>query len=137
MPGPDKAATLVADYYAAFNAGDRQAMLALLADDVAHDINQSGREVGKSAFTAFLAHMDRCYRERLVDIVIMPSADRHRAAAEFIVEGQYLATDAGLPPATGQRYRLPAGTFFEIRDGLIARVTTHYNLADWIAQVGG
>lgn len=137
MPGPDKAATLVAAYYAAFNAGDRTAMLALLADDVAHDINQGGREVGKAAFAAFLAHMDRCYRETLVDIVVMPSADGTRAAAEFIVEGQYLATDAGLPPATGQRYRLPAGTFFDIRDGLIARVTTHYNLADWTAQVGG
>ena len=110
-------------------------MLALLAEDVAHDINQGGREVGKPAFAAFLAHMDRCYRERLVDIVVMPAPDGTRAAAEFIVEGQYLATDAGLPPATGQRYRLPAGTFFDIRGGLIARVTTHYNLRDWIAQV--
>ena len=135
MPGPAAAATLVARYYAAFNAGDRTGMLALLAEDVAHDINQGGREVGKPAFAAFLAHMDRCYRERLVDIVVMPAPDGTRAAAEFIVEGQYLATDAGLPPATGQRYRLPAGTFFDIHGGLIARVTTHYNLRDWIAQV--
>lgn len=137
MPGHDNPATLVAEYYAAFNRGDRPAMLALLADDVAHDINQGGREVGKPAFAAFLGHMDRCYREELVDIVIMPAADGSRVAAEFVVVGQYLATDSGLPPAAGQRYRLPAGTFFAIRDGLIARVTTHYNLRDWIAQVGG
>ena len=51
------------------------------------------------------------------------------------MHGTYLATDAGLPPARGQTYRLPAGTFFAVRDGRIARVTT-YNLADWSAQVG-
>ena len=46
-----------------------------------------------------------------------------------------LQTDAGLPEATGQTYQLPAGSFFDIRDGCIARVTTYYNLADWIRQV--
>ena len=137
MPGPATAATLVAGYYAAFNAGNRPAMLALLTDDVIHDINQGAREVGKPAFAAFLEHMDLCYRERLLDIVIMHSADGTRAAAEFVVEGQYIETDGGLSPASGQRYRLPAGTFFEIRDGRIARVTTHYNMKGWIAQLGG
>ena len=123
-------------YYEAFNRADRDRMLALLADDVVHDINQGGREIGKEAFRRFLAHMDRCYREQLSDVVVMTSADGNRAAAEFVVHGTYLATDAGLPPARGQTYRLPAGTFFELRDGLIARVTTCYNLADWSAQVG-
>ena len=127
---------LIRSYYDAFNSGNREAMLSLLTDDVAHDINQGGRETGKEAFRRFLAHMDRCYREQLTDIVIMVSADGSRAAAEFTVHGTYLATDAGLPPATGQTYVLPAGTFFDIRDGKIARVTTHYNLADWSRQVG-
>ena len=123
-------------YYDAFNRGDREEMLALLADGVAHDINQGGREVGKEAFARFLAHMDRCYRERLEDIVVMTSADGTRAAAEFTVHGIYLATDAGLPPARGQSYSLPAGTFFALEGGRITRVTTCYNLADWSAQVG-
>lgn len=127
---------LVRQYYEAFNRGDRDAMLALLAEDVAHDINQGGRETGKDAFRRFLAHMDRCYRERLADIVVMTSPDGSRAAAEFVVHGTYLATDEGLPPASGQTYVLPAGTFFELRDGKIARVTTCYNLADWSRQVG-
>ena len=127
---------LIREYYDAFNSGHREAMLSLLTDDVAHDINQGGRETGKDAFRKFLAHMDRCYREQLADIVIMVSADGSRAAAEFTVHGTYLATDAGLPPASGQTYVLPAGTFFAIRDGKIARVTTHYNLADWSRQVG-
>lgn len=133
----DRATTLVLDYYAAFNRGDRTAMLALLADDVAHDLNQGARETGRDAFAAFMARMDRCYREQLRDIVVMASPDGSRAAAEYVVHGEYLADDEGLPPANGQRYVLPGGAFFDLREGRIARVTNYYNLQDWIAQVGG
>ena len=56
-------------YYAAFNAGDWQGMLDCLDDDVVHDINQGERQHGKAAFAQFLAHMERCYRERLEGIV--------------------------------------------------------------------
>ena len=129
------ATALIRAYLDAFNRGDRAAMLALLTEDVAHDVNQGGREVGRDAFAAFMARMDRCYRERLVDIVVMAEPSGGRAAAEFVVEGAYLATDEGLPEARGQTYRLPAGAFYDIRSGRIARVTMHYNLADWIAQV--
>ncbi|MEQ8814824.1 MAG: ketosteroid isomerase-related protein [Thalassobaculum sp.] len=128
---------LIRRYYDAFNRDDVEAMAGCLADDVAHDVNQGGRRVGVAAFRAFCAHMARCYRERLEDIAIMATDDGRRAAAEFVVDGRYLATDDGLPPATGQAYRLPAGAFFELRDGRIARITTHYNLADWTAQVAG
>ncbi len=128
-------ADVIRAYYDAFNRGDREAMLALLTEDVAHDVNQGERESGKAAFAAFLERMDRCYRERLVGVVTMASEDGRQAAAEFTVEGTYLATDAGLPPARGQTYRLPAGAFFAIQDGRIARVTTYYNLKDWLEQV--
>jgi steroid delta-isomerase-like uncharacterized protein len=112
-------------------------MLACLTETVAHDINQGERQTGKAAFAAFLAHMDRCYAEQLTDIAIMATPDGTRAAAEFVVHGQYLVTDAGLPEATGQRYVLPAGAFFTIEDGLIARVSVYYNLPDWTRQVAG
>lgn len=131
----DRATTLVLDYYAAFNRGDWNAMLALLTDDVAHDLNQGARETGRDAFAAFLARMDRSYREQLRDIVVMASPDGARAAAEYVVHGEYRVADEGLPPAHGQRYALPGGAFFELRDGRIARVTNYYNLQDWIAQV--
>lgn len=134
---PSAAAALVQRYYDAFNAGDVPGMLACLSDDVAHDVNQGGRRTGKALFEEFCGHMERCYREQLTDIVVMPSADGRRVAAEFTVNGTYLADDDGLPPATGQTYTLPAGTFFDIADGKITRVTTHYNLQDWIAQVAG
>ena len=127
---------LIRRYYAAFNAGEWETMLSLLTDDVAHDINQGGRELGVDAFRAFLARMDRSYAEQLQDIVVMAAQDGARAAAEFVVHGTYKATDEGLPPAKGQRYVLPAGAFFDIRGGRIARVSNFYNLADWLQQVG-
>ena len=126
---------LLERYYAAFNAGNWQAMLDCLADDVAHDTNQGSRQSGKAAFTAFLRHMERCYRERLTDIVLMASDDGARAAAEFVVHGQYVGTDEGLPEAAGQTYVLPAGAFIAVADGKITRLTMYYNLADWTAQV--
>ncbi len=128
---------LLGRYYRAFNSGDWAGMLSCLADNVAHDINQGGRQPGKDAFRAFLAHMERCYRERLEDLVVMASDDGAHGAAEFVVHGEYLATDEGLPEADGQTYVLPAGAFFDIADGRIARVSVYYNLADWTAQVGG
>ena len=129
------ASTLISDYYAAFNAKDWPGMLALLAPDVRHDVNEGMARTGPAMFAAFLAHMDACYDERLTDIVVMTAPDGARAAAEFIVNGVYRKTDGGLPEARGQTYRLPAGAFFEIADGRIRRVTTYYNLKDWIAQV--
>lgn len=129
------ATKLVHDYYDAFNAGDMPAFLALLDEEVVHDINQGERQVGKATFAAFMDKMNRCYRERLSDIVVMQNADGSRAAAEFVVHGQYLADDEGLPPAQGQRYVLPAGAFFEIEAGKVKRISNYYNLNDWIAQV--
>lgn len=133
----DRATELVLTYYAAFNRGDWDGMLALLTDDVVHDLNQGARETGREAFAAFLARMNASYREQLRGIVVLASLDGDRAAAEYVVHGEYLSTDEGLPPANGQTYRLPGGAFFDIRDDRIARVTNYYNLQDWLAQVGG
>ena len=126
-------------YYAAFNAGDMDGFLALLTDDVAHDINQGERETGKPAFRRFLDHMNRCYRERIEDVVVLTEPTGTRAAAEFVVHGSYIATDpgvpAGTPTARGQTYRLPAGAFFTLREGRIARISNFYNLPDWLRQI--
>ena len=91
------AAATIKAYYDAFNAGDMQAFLALLDDNVVHGINQGGDQVGKAAFADFMDHMNRCYKEMLTDIVIMENGDGTRGAAEFVVNGQYLVTDEGLP----------------------------------------
>jgi steroid delta-isomerase-like uncharacterized protein len=126
---------LIEQYYAAFNSADMDTFLNLLTDDVIHDINQGKREVGKVAFRQFMLGMNTSYKEQLVDMVIMATPDGSRAAAEFVVLGKYLQSDEGLPAARGQEYRLPAGAFFDVQDGKVARITNYYNLQDWIAQV--
>lgn len=125
--------SLIQDYFSAFNRHDLEAQLATLHADVRHDINQGGFEMGVDAFRAFKTHMDRCYREQIVDLVIMVNGNR--GAAEFIVNGEYIETDEGLPPANGQRYSIPAAAFFEEKDGKLSRVTSYYNLNEWIKAV--
>ena len=131
----DRATELVLNYYAAFNRGDWESMLAMLTDDVVHDLNQGARETGKPAFAAFMQRMDASYREQLRDIVVLVTQDGQHGAAEYMVHGEYHHTDEGLPPANGQTYVLPGGAFFDIRDDRIARVTNYYNLQDWVRQV--
>ena len=126
---------LIKRYYAAFNARDMATFESLLTDDVIHDINQGQREVGKPAFRQFMQRMNGAYKENLTDMSVLANAEGTRASAEFVVNGDYLRSDEGLPPAHGQKYVLPAGAFFEVRDGKVARITNYYNLQDWIAQV--
>jgi steroid delta-isomerase-like uncharacterized protein len=131
----DDTRRLIERYYAAFDAGDWSGLLALLDPDVVHDISQGPREHGRAAFAAFLERMARCYAERIVELRILVGADGTHAAAEYVVEGRYLATDAGLPEARGQCYRLPGAAFFAVQGGRITRVSNHYNLRDWLAQI--
>lgn len=130
-----QALDLVTRYYAAFNAGNAEEMLGLLTGDVQHDVNEGETQRGLEAFRTFLAKMDAHYRERAEGVVVMATPDGTRAAAEFVIHGEYLKTDPGLPEAAGQRYVLPVGAFFEVRGGKIARVTNYYNLAEWTRQV--
>jgi steroid delta-isomerase-like uncharacterized protein len=126
---------IIKSYFDAFNAGDVDTMLDLVSDDVVHHVNQGETRVGKDAFADFCSHMGVSYRERLDDLVILTNEDGTHAAAEFMVHGTYLQTEPGLPDAHGQTYVLPGGSFFTLWDGKITRITTYYNLADWIAQV--
>lgn len=126
---------LIRTYYQAFNSGDREALLALLHPDIVHEINEGGAEVGLAAFRAFLGRMDRSYQETVEDLVVFAGDRPGRYAAEFFIRGRYIRTDEGLPEARGQEYRLRVGAFFEVRDGKVARVTNHYNLAAWMRMV--
>jgi steroid delta-isomerase-like uncharacterized protein len=133
---PQTTFDLINSYYQAFNAGDMNAFLNLLDENVIHDINQGGCQTGKDAFKKFMDHMNHCYKESLTNIVIMTSSDGKYASAKFQVEGTYLATDTGFPAAKQQKYALPAGSFFDVANGKITRVTTYYNLPEWLKQVG-
>ncbi len=126
---------LIARYFEVFNLGDAAAMLSLVDENIEHDINQGKTQIGKAKFEAFLHHMNECYKEELRDLTIMVSADGKKASAEFMVHGTYLKTDGSLPPARNQKYVIRAGSFFDIKDNKISRVTTYYNLPLWIEMV--
>jgi steroid delta-isomerase-like uncharacterized protein len=122
-------------YYEALNRHDPASAVALLDDEVVHELNQGPREVGKAPFREFLQRMEYCYHEQLVDIRLLASNDGTLAAAEYTVIGEYVADDIGMPPAAGQRYRMPGSAFFALREGRICRVSDHYNLQEWFSQV--
>lgn len=123
---------LIQKYYQAFNDEDDQALLGLLHPEVIHDINQGGQEIGKEKFRLFLKHMRQCYREAVEDIHIFSDETTGRGSAEFYVSGAYIKTDPPLPPSIGQTYHLRVGAFFECKQGKIHRVTTYYNLKEWL-----
>jgi steroid delta-isomerase-like uncharacterized protein len=122
-------------YFNAFNAGDIEGMLECLDDTIAHHVNEGQVRTGKDAFRSFCLHMNQCYSENLTDMVLFSNPDGSRAAAEYTVNGTYLKTDARLPEAHSQKYKLSVGSFFSLSNNKITRVVTYYNLADWTAQV--
>jgi len=123
----DRATELVLAYLAAFNRGDWAGMLELLDDGVVHDFDPGHRETGKAAFAAYL-HARAGNREQLRDIIVMTSPDGARAAAEYMAHGE---CEAAAPNrANRQRYVLPGGVFFAVRDGQIARVSDYQQRAD-------
>ena len=126
---------IIEQYYAAFNRGDLTNFFDLLDDDIIHEINQGQCEVGKAAFQKFMEHMQSCYQETVTDLVIFSHPDNTRAAAEFLVQGRYIKTDKGFPEARNQTYEIPAGAFFEIREGKITRITNYYNVQEWVKMI--
>lgn len=132
----DAIRSLVHRYMDAFNAGSIAGMLDCVSDELVHDVNAGGRRIGRERFETYLIHMARCYREAAADLVVLTANDGLHAAAEYTVRGTYVQTDDGQPPATGQTYAIRAGSFMDVEDGVITRLTTYYDLEEWIAQVG-
>ncbi len=122
-------------YYQCFNAQDWEGMLALLSENIRHEVNQGEPRIGLELYREFLQHMEDCYEEQLTDMVFFSEPSGQRIACEFTVNGIYKKTDGDLLPAKGQRYVLPAGAFLEISGDKITRVTTYYNLPLWIKLV--
>lgn len=126
---------LLQRYFQALNDRDIRACLALVSDELILEPNQGFSEHGRDAFAGYLERQLHCYRETIESLVIMAEPQGCHAACEYHVSGEYLATDDGLPEACGQRYQMRVGAFFEIHDGLISRISLHFNLPNWLAQV--
>lgn len=126
---------LVQTYYQAFNEENLEKFISTLHPEVIHDICQGPTETGVGAFRAF---MELCFdicKETAKDIVIITSEEGKYAAAKLTIDGIYLKDVANYPPARNQKYTLPVHAFFEIKNGLIYRVSCFYNQKDWIKQV--
>ncbi|MEO1694857.1 MAG: nuclear transport factor 2 family protein, partial [Pseudomonadota bacterium] len=96
----DDTRALIQRFFDALAARDTPAVLACLADDVVHDVNQGGeRRIGRPRFEAYLARMQHHYEEATSDLVILVSDDGTRAAAEYNMAGRYVQTEEGMPPA--------------------------------------
>lgn len=125
--------TLIENYFDAFNKKDLAAMGECLHEEVSHDINQGGTEVGKKKYIEFMSDLFKNYNEIISELCIMENGNR--ATAECVCSGSYLITQKGLPKATGQKYSLPVAAIFEEKDGKLSRVTSYYNLTQWINLV--
>jgi steroid delta-isomerase-like uncharacterized protein len=127
--------SLIKAYVEASNKNDNAAILALMHEDVVFDISQSKREIGTENLRLFLASKAAHIKEQLADAVIMSSDDGSRGAAEFTWRGSYVATIESFPKATGQRFSLPAGIFFEVDEGKFTRISSHRDMQEWLRQI--
>jgi steroid delta-isomerase-like uncharacterized protein len=120
---------LITTYVDAFNADSLDGQLSVLSDTVLHEPNEGAARHGLAAFREFKAIMNEHFSERLTQVEIQTSESR--GACEFVVEGRYIKTMEGLPPAHGQNYSIRAAFFVECAGGKITRLTSYYNLAEW------
>lgn len=132
---PMTALEIVQQYYLYFNHKDWNGMLSMLENEIRHEPNQGEVRIGIQKFTSFLQMMDDSYDEHLTDMVFFTEPTGTRIACEFTVNGIYKKGEEGLPEAHGQSYVLPAAAFLEVKNGKITRISTHYNLDQWINLV--
>ncbi len=123
---------LIQKYYELFNQKNWDAFLSLLDKDVVHEINHGDKEIGVNRFKKFLERMNNSYEEKISDITIYSCDLSNHFATQYTVNGKYLKTDEGLPPAKGQTYELRGAAFFEIEDGKVKVITNYYNLKEWL-----
>jgi steroid delta-isomerase-like uncharacterized protein len=127
--------TLIRAYFEAFNRHDLEGMVANMAPEIKHQLNQGEDQIGIEAFRKFKTYMDTCYREQITDLNIMVGG--HLGCAEFTCSGTYLATDGNFPEANGQTYAIKAAAIFEESEGKVTRITSYYNVPEWVAQISG
>jgi steroid delta-isomerase-like uncharacterized protein len=127
---------LVKTYFEALNKKDMNLFFSIMDSNVEHDIDDGSVEHGIGKFKVFMQKGADSFNEKLDNIVIMVSDDGKYAAARWIDHGVYYKDYAGLDVrASNQKYTLPGGHFFEVRDGKISCVATYYNATDFMKQI--
>ncbi len=132
---PLTALEIVQQYYLYFNHKDWTDMLSLLDNEIRHEPNQGEARIGIQQFTSFLQMMDDSYDEHLTDMIFFTEPTGTRIACEFTVNGIYKKGEEGFPEAHGQTYVIPAASFLEVKNEKITRISTFYNVNEWIKNV--
>lgn len=119
-------------YYTVYNAENWQACFSLLSPDVVHD-HPKGRESGKLAFERSVFQADRC-RLKFANISIRASQSGRQAVAEYSVLRSDLNTAPEMLKGSNPYPHLQGRSFFDVKGGLIRRITTYCDLGEWMGR---
>ena len=132
---PMKAYELIQSYFKTFNERDLKGLLKTLHPGVIYDTFLGETKIGIDAFEKHMEMCFECAAETIYDLIILGNQDGCDAAAKFMCDGEYVKTVTGYPEAHNQKYTVRCYTFFEIKDGLIYKVTSYFNEKNWIEQL--
>jgi steroid delta-isomerase-like uncharacterized protein len=133
---PEALPPLLAEWLAAFNAGDADQLLALYADDALWEEPAIG--LFASGQDQIRAHLDNLFRAApdIAYEVTNAVVTEDGAVLEWAVTGAYAADFPGLPPAAGQPFSFRGASVFELEDGGIRRYTEYWDAFTFLVQLG-
>jgi steroid delta-isomerase-like uncharacterized protein len=120
--GRSRAEQAVADFFDAFGRRDVRAISQLLTDDVVEELPGTPPIEGIEAECAFLTGLFAAFPDMHVEVTRLMAVDQVVAAA-WTRRGTFGGKDFQGLPANGATIDSAAAGFFEIKGGLIARIT--------------
>lgn len=130
-----KSHELIQTYYREFNKRDVTGLLKTLHPAVIHTSFAGNTEIGLEAFQKYILGVFDCVKETVSNVIILNSDDGKYAAAQVVCDGVYIKTAYNYPLARNQKYSVACHSFFEIKDGLIYKLSNYFNEKDWLAQI--
>jgi steroid delta-isomerase-like uncharacterized protein len=130
----------VARWQDAWNSHDPERVAALCTEDIVlTDPALPEPARGHDAVKRYLEDVWRAFPDLTIATPDPPfvDVDRRRAALPWRIGGTMLgrAEPSGFAP-TGAHVEVQGVDLYEFRDGLLARIHTHYDLMDWGRQLG-
>jgi steroid delta-isomerase-like uncharacterized protein len=123
------------DYLAAKNSHDVAKIAALWTEDSVDDDVASGQVThGKKELKASFSDIFAAFPNVKWELKSLFSAG-DRIAVEWVETGTQTGDWAGIP-ATGKSYSIRGASLMEVREGKISRLTSYWNMADFLQQLG-
>jgi steroid delta-isomerase-like uncharacterized protein len=126
----------LAQWAAAYTAGDVDRLLALYTDDALWEEVTIG--LAAHGQDEIRAHLDRLYTavpDFTVDVTNSFVAG-DQAVVEWVISGTYSNDFPGLPSATGQHFSIRGDSVFELTNGKIRRYTEYWDAYQFLVQLG-